>query len=307
MWRKIVDQLQGQWQARKRSLFWRDPQLTSWPLHPISNYVDKSSRNLVAQHHKLERAWKHLDTFDRKAFESIPLSLSLDSLRDRLAVGLNDGSVELFKISTSAKLWLNSNCHSKGVKSVLLWLDHDLILTASYDHTICLWILNGDQGMNLMQTVTKHNDGVWDLQRDMVEHQPWVASAGMDGLVLLFKYDDDKVALDIESKWCIEHEEFTCVQLCSRLGLIASGGDTGQVHILNFNSSDEEKRVLKHRHGISGLQFVPRSSSCIEVELLLTAGHDSKLRLWNIENDTCLAIISGHRDAIRTLDSSYTR
>ena len=188
----------------------------------------------------------------------------------------------------------------------MLYMVYDLILTASYDHSICIWSLNG-QGLKLMQTVNEHNDGVWDLQRDLVgPDQPWIVSAGMDGLVLLLKYDDEKVAVDIVSKWHIEKEEFTCVQLCSRLGLIASGGDTGQVHVLNFNIKSD-KRILKHRHGISGLQFVPRSSSSIDLELLLTAGHDSKLRLWNIENDTCLAMISGHRDAIRTLDSSFTR
>ena len=119
LWRKIVDQLEGQWEARKRSLFWRDPQLTSLLLTNVTTDVDKtgednSSRNLVAQCHKLERAWKHNDIFARKAFESIPLSVSLDSLHDRLAVGLNDGSVELFEISTNSKLWVKTSCHSKG-------------------------------------------------------------------------------------------------------------------------------------------------------------------------------------------------
>ena len=119
LWRKIVDQLDGQWEARKRSLFWRDPQLTRLLLTNVTTDVDKtgevnSSRNLVAQCHKLERAWKHNEIFARKAFESIPLSVSLDSLHDRLAVGLNDGSVELFEISTDSKLWVKTNCHSKG-------------------------------------------------------------------------------------------------------------------------------------------------------------------------------------------------
>ena len=310
MWRKIVDQ-PSQWEARKRSLFWRDPQLTSLNLLETNNTsLDDNSRNLVAQCYLLERAWKNQHALTRKTFESLPLSLSFDSVHDRLALGLNDGSLQVYAIRAHQSFPICSyQCHSKGVKAVLLCLDYGIILTGSYDHSIRLWKLV-DNTLQLMQTVEEHTDGVWDLQRDkeVMEIQPWVVSAGLDGRILLMRYDREKIALDIEAQWKIEKEEFTCVAICWSRGIITAGGDSGQVLVARLIDSDR-KGILKHRHGVSGIAFLPsRSYMGSDWDgLLITASHDCNLRLWDIDNETCLAVISGHRDSIRSMDLSFTR
>lgn len=93
--------------------------------------------------------------------------------------------------------------------------------------------------------------------------------------------------------------------------LLLIGGDSGKVHLLNITTHDNAnvKRILVHRGGVSGVQFLPWQSVCnfSQTALLLTADHHGKLRLWDLETDTCLARILGHRDAIRSLDCSFIR
>ena len=89
------------------------------------------------------------------------------------------------------------------------------------------------------------------------------------------------------------------------------GGDSGKVHLVHPNTQEtgNDQRILVHRGGVSGVQFLPWQSVCnfSQTALLLTADHHGKLRLWDLGTDTCLARVLGHKDAIRSLDCSFTR
>ena len=114
--------------------------------------------------------------------------------------------------------------------------------------------------------------------------------------------------IDLFHKWQISTEEFTCVQPSFHIGLVVAGGDSGKLYIWNVKS-DHDPKILDVKHGLSGLQFLPQQSNLdtAYTKLLFTADHSGKIRLWDLEEFLCLAQVSGHRDAIRSLDSSYTR
>ena len=163
-------------------------------------------------------AWDTEESFARRTWETTPLSLSLAN--DRIAVGLNDGSVEVWSITDgNEKVISKPSCHSKGVKAVL-W-HNGMLITGSYDSLICLWSVAAK--LTLLQTVQLHSDGVWDLQCDKTGISPWILSAGLDGGVGLMRMNVNEIGLEIVTKWSIEKEEFTCVELSSRLNLVAFG------------------------------------------------------------------------------------
>ena len=251
---------------------------------------------------KLEMTWLTQESFFRHTWDTTPLSLSLG--RDKIAVGLNDGSVGIWSISDGH--WAETttcHAHDKGVRA-LLWCE-GMLITGSYDHLIRLWSVTDK--LALLQTVQIHSDGVWDLQCDKFGVSKWIVSAGLDGGIGAMRMNTNE--LEVVTKWSVDNEEFTCVQLSSRLDLVATGGDSGKLYLWKMSTAGMDKRILKHRGGVSGVQFLPWQSVChfAQASLLLTADHYGKLRLWNLENDTCLAQVLGHRDAIRSLDCSYTR
>ena len=52
---------------------------------------------------------------------------SASPLRRFLVVGLNNGSVDAFELAT-ASLMSSHECHSKGVKSMVMWNDEKILV-----------------------------------------------------------------------------------------------------------------------------------------------------------------------------------
>mmetsp|Transcript_31858 Transcript_31858/g.40880 ORF Transcript_31858/g.40880 Transcript_31858/m.40880 type:complete len:394 (+) Transcript_31858:25-1206(+) len=112
--------------------------------------------------------------------------------------------------------------------------------------------------------------------------------------------------LDVVQVYCDSNQEevfYSCAWTThpdTMEPLLACGGLSGLIKIINTAISGLEEILVGHGNAINDIKFHP-----VDLSILLTASKDETLRLWNIRTSVCIAIFSGekgHRDEVLSMD-----
>lgn len=175
--------------------------------------------------------------------------------------------------------------HRKGVMSIALSDDGNIVATGSGDNSIRIWNTRTGHCLDVLE---EHSSTIWALE----------FAAGNN---LLFSASSDGKLI----KWNLESKTRTVIW--------SAKGETG---INKFKIDSSEFRlhgVLQNTEAIS-IELKGNSYSCRQLKghegrirdicispndrLVATASEDKTVRLWNAKSGRCLAVLKGHEDEV---------
>ncbi|KAJ5067518.1 iron hydrogenase [Anaeramoeba ignava] len=203
---------------------------------------------------------------------------------------------------------------------------NDLLFSGGVDHTIKLW--NTSNG-NLIRQYLAHTDQIsqlyatidqkrlfsssmdsqailWDVENSQQiltfkGHQNWVLSMAFDEeKQILYTGSNDCTikSWDTKSGKCIktyEGHEYAVVQLLLYNNKIYSGSWDGKIGIFSEKKS-KGKFISAHAGKVRVIQM--------QDSYLVSGGTDGKIKVWNLNNESCVSLLEGHSAPISTIKIS---
>jgi eukaryotic-like serine/threonine-protein kinase len=221
-----------------------------------------------------------------KASTQVIYSLSFDPSGDRLAGAGQDGRIRIWNVRQRQESVFCEG-HSAGVVSLAFIRDgKGLISAGAHDQTIKLWEAATGR---LVQVVAEDPDGRLSRDFGQIAVHPNgrnVATTSDDNVVRFFTLGHDREARAVKA----HAGPVRCIDIRPD-GLMASGGEDGQIRLWQRNPIEISQTVLAHSGPVNSVAFSPDGlhfASC---------GQDKAVRLWNASNGQMLWDNEAHRDA----------
>lgn len=162
--------------------------------------------------------------------------------------------------------------HDKGVKCIDM--NSKVILTGSYDATLKVW---RKECLDCVKTFPCHTDSVWDLKL----HNRTVATAGLDGAVILYDFVSD---YELRVRCYIQaHGDLVSAVDFSEDRLV-TGYEDSNVGVWSMETGRQLHDMPGHNGGVTGIQ--------LQVNIAATSSYDSTVRLWDLERGRCVMVLS---------------
>lgn len=224
----------------------------------------------------------------------------------QLATASDDpaGFVQLWDVS-SGKLIRQFTGHDDAALSVVFSRDGARLLSASYDNSARLW----DVATGMEQRAYRgHTWWVWQAVFSPDEQQ--IATVSQDGTAIVWNRDSGARSAAFTG----HHGPVYCATFTADGQSVATGGFDRRVLVwkptelqaYNFRNLEKGESVIpeaKFREWTGHTTAVRSLSLLNEGELLLSAGEDNTLRLWNIATGALVKTFRGHDSAVRTARS----
>lgn len=223
--------------------------------------------------------WRHREPKTKRLFcDSFVLSVKADD--EKIYCGLNNGCVQVWDLEYLAKT-REQECHDKGVKCIDL--NKNVILTGSYDATFKVW---KKSDWSCVKTFPCHSDSVWDLKL----HNTTVATAGLDGTVIIYDFVSD---FDIKIRCYIQAHGDLVSAVDFNEDFLMTGYEDANVGVWSMASGQQIHNMLGHNGGVTGIQ--------IQLNLAASSSYDSTVRLWDMERGECVLVLGEAESFCRCL------
>jgi WD40 repeat protein len=214
-------------------------------------------------------------------------SISFSPDRKTIATGRLDGTVNLWNSDGSFRKTLvghdNLGDNDRGVNPTIVSIsfspDGKTIATASHDHTVKLWSLDG----TLLNTLTKHTDEVTSVNFSPKENL--LASASKDNTIKLWTRDG-KFLQSIPA----HADRVNSISFSPDGKFLASASNDSTVKL--WKVTNHNLTLLREMKGHSG--WVNSVSISPDSQLIASAGDDRTVRLWNFDG-ILIKTLRGHR------------
>nr|CAH8822652.1 unnamed protein product [Trichobilharzia regenti] len=171
-----------------------------------------------------------------------------------------------------------------------------LMLTGSFDHTVCLWdVRTGERTHHLIGHAAEVSAASFTYDTSLV------ATASMDKTVRIW---DTRTGRQLHLLTG-HQDEVLDVTFDPSGRRLASASADGTVRVWNVGISGDTKSVkflstlIGHKGEVSKVCFNSRGS------LVLTASADKTARLWDCETGECKDVLSGHTDEVFSCAFNY--
>lgn len=261
---------------------------------------------------------KTLNQFKTKVW-----TVAISPREEQIAVGLDDGTVEIWDLLTGEK-FVSCIGHTEPINSVAFSPNGNILASSSYDNTVRLWdvctgdnlsILTGhtdsvrtvvfNHSGNIIVTGSDDNTlGIWDVTTGepiaiLTGHQDSVTSVAFssDSTALISSSYDHTIQLwDINKriaiKTFIKHTKFvTTVAFSPDSTIIASGSEDNTILLWDLQGEIIDKPLIGHTKPVTSLVFSPDGNT------LASCSEDNTVRLWDISDpDRKRQIIIGQHE-----------
>lgn len=169
------------------------------------------------------------------------------------------------------------------------------LLSGSYDKTTIVWDVSGDAGM-VKQQFSHHTAPALDVDwKDDITF----ASCSTDKTVAICQVGSSSPLHEFRG----HNDEVNAVKWDPSGTLLASCSDdsTAKVWDASSGSADPLYDFTSHKQEIYTVKWSPTgpgSKNPDKPRMLATASFDSTVRLWNVQNGSCIAVLSRHRESV---------
>ena len=284
-WKRLVDN-EMCWKSRLKR-----QRRKNVDLFDIVRAEDKSAKEIVRDFHLLDARWRQSKPLAKRRLEFDSFVLSVLQVEAAIVVvGLNNGRVEEWtNFETNSR---SMHPHSKGVKT--LAKNRSYLLTGSYDATIKVFNV---ANWTCLRILNLHDVAVWEIR----VFGDCFVSCGMDGNVFIVKGEEDfEVLTSLPSR--LKGEDRVGVSSVDLNGrFVACGGDDALIAVWERDAIFL-RELEGHKQGVISVRFHPLNEA-----VLASGSYDARVRLWNVLDQTCLAVLKGHRDLVRCIEFLPTR
>mmetsp|Transcript_12527 Transcript_12527/g.23509 ORF Transcript_12527/g.23509 Transcript_12527/m.23509 type:complete len:794 (-) Transcript_12527:131-2512(-) len=220
-------------------------------------------------------------------------TLEWSSNGEMLATGSYDGVARVW--SRTGAIVHTLRGHIGPIFSLKWNKSGKFLLSGSYDKTTIVWDVSGETG-EIKQQFMHHLAPALDV--DWKDDLTF-ASCSTDKTVLICK-----VGVNAPLHRFIGHQdEVNAVKWDPSGSLLASCSDdfTAKVWDLTRGNANPLYDFTSHKQEIYTVKWSPTgpgSKNPDKPRMLATASFDSTVRLWNIENGSCLAVLSRHKESV---------
>ncbi|WP_353931437.1 P-loop NTPase fold protein [Okeanomitos corallinicola TIOX110] len=220
-------------------------------------------------------------------FESAVLAVAI-SPQGRIAVGLEDGRIEIWDILTGEK-WVSYQGHDEIVSSVSFSPDGKTLVSGSYDKTIKLWdVETGGE----IRTLEGHNDSVFSV------------SFSPDGKTLASGSYDKTIHLwDVETGGEIRtlqrhNETVISVSFSPNGKTLASVSADKTIKLWDVETGGEIRTLEGHNDSVFSVSFSPDGKT------LASGSYDKTIKLWDVETGGEIRTLQGHNETVISVSFS---
>jgi len=234
---------------------------------PLEELRDLSVfKKILAKVILLKDVWRSREPKAKRLFcDSFVLSLKSDE--DTLFCGLNSGCVQAWDMTYLGKT-KEQECHDKGVKCIDV--NSKVFITGSYDTTMKVWRRDS---WSCVKILTLHNDSVWDLKM----HGSTVATAGLDGSVLVYDFISD---FDLNVRCYIQVNSDLVSAVDFGPEYLVTGHEDNFLGVWRLETGERVKTLTGHSGGVTGVS--------VQGTLAASSSYDATVRLWDLAEGVCL-------------------
>ncbi|MTJ49106.1 P-loop NTPase fold protein [Dolichospermum sp. UHCC 0259] len=207
--------------------------------------------------------------------------------RKRIAVGLADGTIEIWDVLTGTK-WLSYKHHTNAVNSVAFSPDASMIASGSDDTTVQLWNIQTER---TDQTFSGHIKNVTSVA--FSPDGSMLISGSRDKTLRLWNVNTGEANQTFSSD--IDMSAVTSVAFSPDGTMVISGSSDNKVRLWNVNTGKVDRTFSGHTNAVNSVAFSPNGS------MIVSGSGDKTLRLWEINTEKTGKVFSGYTESVRSV------
>ena len=253
-----------------------------------SGYADGSIRFWDAE------TGRHLKTFKKGYDDASGLVFSLDGKTLAYAAGLD---IRLQDARTGEEKMLLTG-HKRGMQSMALSPDGDILASGSEDMTIRLWDMHTGEHK---KTLSGHKHRVYSVA--FSPDGKTLASGSDDNTIRLWDVDTgetQRILTGHAGEFEVDNGPFSVegvksVAFSPDGKTLASGGGDNVIHLWDIGTGKRKVTLFGHTGGVFSLAFSPDGKT------LASGSHDSDIRLWDPHTGEHKKTLTSHSAWVRSI------
>ncbi len=203
---------------------------------------------------------------------SLPKAVSIQSIAfnssgQRVVIGMTNGTIRIWQVTTGQELKGNFPRHSKGISALVYSSDGTMAASGSEDGMIKVWSLQQGQIGRVLHNFTEHKD--WISAIAFSPDGQTLVSSSMDKTIKIWDLKTNKLRYNLEVNAPVSASDVAI----SPDGKTLASANSKEIRLWNLSDGQLVGMLPEHTALVRSLVFSPDGK-------LISASQDSTIRIW---------------------------